>query len=46
MDLPPQSPDLDIIEEVWNHLNREQNKTQKHLKKSFECIGEIFLKTT
>ena len=25
---PPQIPDLTIIEAVWDHLNREQNKRQ------------------
>ena len=28
MDWPPQSLDLNIIETVWNHLNRERNKIQ------------------
>ena len=28
MDWPPQSPDLNIIEAVWNHLDRETNKVQ------------------
>ena len=37
MDRPPQSPDLNIIEAVWDHVDREQNKRQKHPKKSFEC---------
>jgi len=25
---PPQSPDLNIIEAVWDHLGRKQNKKQ------------------
>jgi len=25
---PPQSPHLNIIEAVWDHLNRKQNKRQ------------------
>ena len=25
---PPQSPDLDIIEVVWDHFDSEQNKRQ------------------
>ena len=28
MDWPPQSPDLNIIETVWDHLDREINKGQ------------------
>ena len=28
MDWPPQSPDLNIIEAVWDHLDREINKGQ------------------
>jgi len=29
---PPQSPDLNITEAVWNHLDRERNKRQKAAK--------------
>ena len=28
LDWPPQSPDLNIIEAVWDHLDRERNKMQ------------------
>ena len=28
MDWPPHSPDLNIIEAVWDHLDREINKGQ------------------
>ena len=30
MEWPPQNPDLNIIEQVWDHLDRE--KVQKELK--------------
>jgi len=30
---PPQSPDFNIIEAVWDHLDREQNKRQPTSKK-------------
>ena len=48
---PPQSPDLNITEAVWDHLDRERNKKgSQHPKKSFEMSfkksGELFLKTT
>ena len=48
MDWPPHSPDLNIIEAVWDHLDRERNKI--HLKKnSGKCWkkpGIIYQKTT
>jgi len=37
---PPQSSDLNIIEAVWDHLDREWNKKQPTSKE------ELFLKTT
>lgn len=27
MDWPPQTPDLNVIEAVWDQLDRERNKT-------------------
>ena len=36
MDWPPQSPDLNIIEAVWNHLDQEINQS-----KSEEELWEI-----
>lgn len=43
-------PDLNIIETVWEHLNKGHSKTQptpqNELWMSFEKPGELFLKTT
>ena len=33
-----QSSDFNIIKVVWDYVDREQNKRQKYLKKSFECF--------
>ena len=38
MDWPPQSPDLNIIKAVWDHLDRERNKGQP------KSIEELVLK--
>ena len=38
MDWPPQSPGLNIIEAVWDHLGRERNKGQP---KSKEELWEV-----
>jgi len=46
---PPQSLNLNSIETVWDHLDRDQNKRQQHPKSfgmSFKKPGELFLKTT
>ena len=32
MDQPPHSPDLNIIEAVWDHLDREKDKEQPESK--------------
>jgi len=46
---PPQSPDLNITEAGWDHVDRKRTKRQ-HPKKSFGMsfkeTGELFLKTT
>ena len=46
---PPQSPDLNIIEAVWDHTENG-TKGSRHPKKSFGMSfkkpGELFLKTT
>ena len=40
MEWPPQSPDLNIIEAVWDHLDRERNKRQP---KSKEELWEVLI---
>ena len=50
---PPQSPDLNIIEAVWDQLNRERNKKQPTskeelwdvLQEAWRTIPEDYLKT-
>lgn len=39
MDWPPQSPDLNIIGAVGDHLDRQWNKRQPTSKKSFEYLS-------
>ena len=49
---PPQSPDLNVIEAVWDHLDRERNKRQPTskeefwdvLQKAWRTIPEDYLK--
>jgi len=44
---PPQSPHLHIMEAVWDHLQREQNKrqpTSKVLQEAWRTIPEDYLK--
>ena len=36
MDWPPQRPDLNIIEAVWDHLHRERNKGQAKTKEELK----------
>ena len=38
MDWPPPRPDLNIIEAVWEHLDRERNKGQP---KSKEGLSDV-----
>ena len=41
MNWPPQSPDLNIREAVWDHLDRERNKQQPKPKvKLWEVLKE------
>jgi len=43
MDWPPQSPDLNIIEAVWDHLDRERNKRQPTSKEElWEVLKEAW----
>lgn len=47
MDRSPQSPYLNIIEVVWDYLEKERNKKLQHPKKeSFKKPREMFLETT
>ena len=42
IDWPPQSPDLNIIEVEWDHLDRERNKGQsKSKEKLWEVLNEV-----
>ena len=38
LDWPPQSPDLNIIVAVWDHLDRERNKGQHKSKEELEEV--------
>ena len=44
MDWPPQSPDLNIIEAVWDHLDREWNKGQPKSKEELFTKSKEVLK--
>ena len=42
MDWHPQRPDLNIIEAVWDHLDRERNKgTPKSKEELWEVLKEV-----
>jgi len=46
---PPQSPDLNIIEAVWDHLEngtKGSRHPMKSFRMSFKKPGELFLKIT
>lgn len=42
-DWPPQSPDLNIIDSLWEHQNKRQATTKEELWMVFKTSGKLFL---